>query len=139
MNFTLHFVTHFAESGLRQLLSLSLCWPSKPNKTAGQARPLQARVDSRLPNCCCSSPVRSEGLRHFNVKMSFSTDEVNFLVSEHIFASSHLLLHQSDFLHLPGSYQFYHLKIFGESFQDLFQGLILPLYVLLREKKYRKM
>ena len=46
--------------------------------------------------------------------------ELNFLVSEHIFASSHLLLHQSDFLHLPGLYQFYHLKIFWRNLSGPF-------------------
>ena len=43
-----------------------------------------------------------------------------FLVSEHIFACSHLLLHQSDFLHLPGLYQFYHLKIFWRNLSGPF-------------------
>ena len=46
------------------------------------------------------------------IQIQIYLDELNFLVAERIFASSHLLLHQSDFLHLPGSYQFYHLKIF---------------------------
>ena len=85
-----------------------------------RSRPLQVDRHIQL-HLVCHDPPAIEGQRGqiyiqvmiycCQVSLQY-LDELNFLVSERIFASSHLLLHQSDFLHLPGSHQFYHLKVF---------------------------